>query len=173
MLLVPKVRIPCLRTVVDELQCCNFPNYIVVTSAKRWTRSKGLATMAMAVQVSLIGTDRVVDRSLAIFSAHLERAIEVPLGDMVDREVAIDVAQLSVVAAGESRTAEIMVDESVLCAQVGPALWSLADQGWQTTMVVPAARMGEAHGALRGVPCRLQSWWEDESGISFGSYERP
>ena len=132
-----------------------------------------MATMAMAVQVSLLGTDRVVDRTLAVYGAHLERAIHVPLGDMVDRELAIDVARLSTVAAGGSRTAEIMVDETVLCAQVGPAVWSLADQGWETTVVVPASRMGEAHSALRGVPCRLQAWWEDTSGIEFGAYERP
>ncbi len=36
--------------------------------------------MAMAVQASLIRTDRVVDRTLAIYGAHLERAIHVPLG---------------------------------------------------------------------------------------------
>lgn len=129
--------------------------------------------MAMAVQVSLIGTDRVVDRALAIYGAHLERAIHVPLGDMVDREMAIDVGRLSVVAAGDTRTAEIMVDETVLCAQLTPAIWSLADQGWTTTVVVPSARMGEAHTALRGIPCRLQAWWEDASGISFGSFELP
>ena len=129
--------------------------------------------MAMAVQVSLIGTDRVVDRALAIYRAHLDRAIEVPLGDMVDREISMDVARLSVVAAGDSRVAEIMVDETVICAQVTPAIWSLVDQGWQATIVVPAARMGEAHASLRGVPCRLQSWWEDSSGIAFGPFERP
>ena len=129
--------------------------------------------MAMAVQVSLIGTDRVVDRALAISRAHLERAIEVPLGDMVDREVAVDVARLSVVAMGDSRVAEIMVDETVMCAQVTMAIWSLVEQGWQANIVVPASRMGEAHTALRGVPCHLQAWWEDPSGICFGSYERP
>ena len=129
--------------------------------------------MAMAVQVSLIGTDRVVDRALAIYGAHLERAIHVPLGDMVDREIAVDVARLSAVAAGDIRTAEIMVDETVLCAQISPAIWSLAEQGWTTTVVVPASRMGEAHTSLRGVPCRLQTWWEDSSGICFGAFERP
>ncbi|MCP3993757.1 MAG: hypothetical protein GY722_01655 [bacterium] len=127
----------------------------------------------MAVQVSLIGTDRVVDRALAIYRAHLDRAIEVPLGDMVDREIAMDAARLSVVAAGDSRVAEIMIDETVLCAQLTPAVWSLVDQGWQATIVVPASRMGEAHASLRGVPCRLQAWWEDSSGIVFGSFERP
>ena len=129
--------------------------------------------MAMAVQVSLIGTDRIVDRALAISRAHLERAIEVPLGDMVDREVAVDVARLSVVAQGDIRVAEIMVDETVMCAQVTMAIWSLVDQGWQANVVIPASRMGEAHTALRGVPCQLQAWWEDSSGICFGSYERP
>jgi len=127
----------------------------------------------MAVQVSLIGTDRVVDRAMAIYAAHLERSIAVTLGDMVDREISVDVARLAVVAAGDSRVAEIMVDETVLCAQVTGALWSLADQGWQSTVVVPASRMGEAHAALRGTPCVLQAWWEDEHGIEFGSVERP
>ena len=129
--------------------------------------------MAMAVQVSLIGTDRVVDRALAIYGAHLERAIHVPLGDMVDREVAVDVARLSVVAAGESRVAEIMIDETVACQQLTPALWSLADQGWTATVVVPAGRMGEAHFALRGLPCRLQAWWEDGTSVQFGAHEIP
>jgi hypothetical protein len=129
--------------------------------------------MAMAVQVSLIGTERVVDRTLAIYRAHLERAIEVPLGDMVDRQVPVDVARLSVVAAGEIRVAEIMVDETVMCAQLTGALWSLNDQGWRATVVVPTARLGEAHTALRGVPCRLHGWWEDTAAICFGSPEIP
>ena len=129
--------------------------------------------MAMAVQVSLIGTDRVVDRALAIYRAHLDRAIEVPLGDMVDREISIDAARLSVVAAGDSRVAEIMVDETVLCDQVIPSIWSLDEQGWQAIVVVPASRMGEAHASLRGVPCQLQAWWEDSSGVAFGPFERP
>jgi hypothetical protein len=127
----------------------------------------------MAVQVSLIGTDRVVDRALAIHRAHLERAIEVPLADMVDREIAVDVGRLSVVAAGDSRVAEIMVDATILCAQLTAAIWSLAEQGWQANVIIPASRMGEAHTALRGVPCRLQSWWEDTTGIAFGAFERP
>ena len=92
---------------------------------------------------------------------------------MVDREVAVDVARLSVVAMGDSRVAELMVDETVMCAQVTMAIWSLVEQGWQANIVVPASRMGEAHTALRGVPCLLQAWWEDPSGICFGSYERP
>jgi len=129
--------------------------------------------MAMAVQVSLIGTERVVDRALAIYRAHLERAIELPLGEMVDREVSIDVARLSVVAAADIRVAEIMVDETVMCEQLTTALWSLNDQGWRATVVVPTARLGEAHTALRGVPGRLQGWWEDSTAICFGGPEIP
>lgn len=129
--------------------------------------------MAMAVQVSLIGTDRVVDRALAIYRAHLERAIEVPLGDMVDREVTYDVARLSAIAVGDLRVAEIIVDETVVCSELPGAVWSLADQGWRATVVVPVSRLGEAHTALRGVPCRLQGWWEDSTGICFGTHEIP
>ena len=129
--------------------------------------------MAMAVQASLIGTERVVDRALAIYRAHLDRAVEVPLGDMVDREIRVDAARLSVVAATDSRVAEIMIDETVVCGQLVQSVWSLAEQGWNTTVVVPAARMGEAHRALRSLPCRLQAWWEDGSTIHFGGYEKP
>ena len=121
----------------------------------------------------MIGTDRVVDRTLAIYGAHLERAIQVPLGDMVDLDISIDVARLAVVAAGDSRVAEIMVDATVVCEQLTPAIWSLADQGWKSTIVVPAGRMGEAHFALRGVPCNLQAWWEDGTGVHFGAHETP
>ena len=129
--------------------------------------------MAMAVQASLIGTERVVDRALAIYRAHLDRAVEVPLGDMVDREIGVDAARLFVVAATDNRVAEIMIDETVVCGQLIQSVWSLAEQGWTTTVVIPAARMGEAHHALRGLPCRLQAWWEDGSTIFFGGYERP
>lgn len=129
--------------------------------------------MAMAVQASLIGTERVVDRALAIYRAHLDRAVEVPLGDMVDREIGVDAARLSVVAAADNRVAEIIIDETVVCGQLVQSVWSLAEQGWTTTVVVPAARMGEAHYSLRGLPCRLQPWWEDGSTICFGSYEQP
>lgn len=129
--------------------------------------------MAIAVQASLIGTERVVDRALAIYRAHLEKAIAIPLGDMVDTDVAIDVARLTAVAAGESRIAEIMVDETVVCEQLTPAIWSLSAQGWDATVVVPAERMGEAHFAMRGLPCQLQAWWEDGATVCFGSFETP
>ena len=129
--------------------------------------------MAIAVQASLIGTERVVDRALAIYRAHLDKAIEVPLGDMVDTGVGIDVARVAVVAAGESRVAEIMVDETIVCEQLSAAIWSLANQGWSATVVVPAERMGEAHYALRGLPCVLQAWWEDGTTVCFGSHEIP
>ena len=92
---------------------------------------------------------------------------------MVDREISLDAARLSVVAAGDGRTAEIVVDQTVQCAELTTALWSLEDQGWRATVVVPTARLGEAHTALRGVPCRLQGWWEDSTGICFGSHELP
>lgn len=129
--------------------------------------------MAMAVQASLIGTERVVDRALAIYRAHLDRAVEVPLGDMVDREIGVDAARLSVIAATDSRVAEIIIDETLVCEQLVQSVWSLAEQGWTTTVIVPAARMGEAHYALRGLPCRLQTWWEDGSTVWFGVYEKP
>lgn len=44
---------------------------------------------------------------------------------------------------------------------------------WQVSVIVPAARMGEAHRALRGTPVTLQPWWPDDEGVRFGGPEVP
>ena len=44
---------------------------------------------------------------------------------------------------------------------------------WQVMVIVPAARMGEAHRALRGSPVTLQPWWSDDEGVRFGGPEVP
>lgn len=44
---------------------------------------------------------------------------------------------------------------------------------WAVTVVVPAARMGEAHRELRGAPLTLQPWWPDGESVRFGGPEVP
>jgi len=129
--------------------------------------------MVMAVQPRLVGVENVVEAALAVYQARHERVIQVALMEMVDCEVSIDVGRLPVVAAVDSRVAEIVVDETVICDQLAAAVWSLADQGWRVTVLVATHRTGEGHFGLRGTPCRLQTWWETDAGIDFGSYETP
>ena len=48
-----------------------------------------------------------------------------------------------------------------------------ARTGWRIAVLVPSARMGEAHGALRGAPVTLQPWWVDGERVRFGGPEVP
>lgn len=50
---------------------------------------------------------------------------------------------------------------------------SVAGTGWRVGVIVPSARMGEAHRALRGAPVVLQPWWADGEAIRFGGPEVP
>jgi hypothetical protein len=58
-------------------------------------------------------------------------------------------------------------------AALGPVATSIAARGWRVAVVVPAARMGEAHRRLRGVDLHLQAWWDDGDRIRFGGPEVP
>ncbi len=48
-----------------------------------------------------------------------------------------------------------------------------AGTGWRVAVLVPTARMGEAHRALRGAPVTLQPWWTDGERVRFGGPEVP
>lgn len=48
-----------------------------------------------------------------------------------------------------------------------------AATGWRVAVLVPSARMGEAHRALRGAPVTLQPWWTDGERVRFGGPEVP
>jgi hypothetical protein len=58
-------------------------------------------------------------------------------------------------------------------ADLRAPLRGLFATGWRITVLVAAARMGEAHRALRGVPVTLQPWWEDDGAVRFGGPEVP
>ncbi|MGW4528973.1 hypothetical protein [Amycolatopsis sp. NPDC004378] len=48
------------------------------------------------------------------------------------------------------------------------ALLVLADQGWAVNALVPLHTLGAAHEVFRGLPVRLQGWWErDDRDMAF------
>jgi hypothetical protein len=51
------------------------------------------------------------------------------------------------------------------------AVGAAASDGWKVAVLVPSARLGEAHRALRGSPALLQAWWDEGGRICFGGAE--
>ncbi len=117
-------------------------------------------------------TDVVADAAASIHSARGNQVLDIPLLEMVHVALAADVATTHSVIAVEERTVELVVEDGPFEA-LAPAVWALAARGWEVVTLLPSARSGEAHRALRGSPCRLQSWWMDEDRVCFGPFERP
>ncbi|HEY3472602.1 MAG TPA: hypothetical protein VGL47_46220 [Amycolatopsis sp.] len=45
------------------------------------------------------------------------------------------------------------------------ALRALVDQGWVVNALVPLGELGTAHEVFRGLPLRLQGWWERDDRV--------
>ncbi len=129
--------------------------------------------MAMAVQPALRNVDRVISSALDSYAGHHDRAIEVPLTEVCDRRLPAEISEVLCVVAGAQRLVEMVVDYEPDCEVLVPAVWALAGRGWDTVALVPLERLGEAHQALRGAPCRLQPWWLEGDDIQFGCWEIP
>jgi hypothetical protein len=130
--------------------------------------------MAVLVESAPVtGEARAATGALRAYAARHERVEEVPLAAMLTGAVAGDVNGVRAVAAGDLRVVEIVIPEEVPCDAVAPATRLLAGRGWDVAVLVPAFRLGEAHGSLRGAPCRLQPWWIDGGEVCFGAYEIP
>ena len=70
--------------------------------------------------------------------------------------------------------AECVLEDRVDPARLAPGVAALAAEGWEVTVLVPAARMGAAHWGLRGMPAALQAWWPGPSeSIQFGAPQVP
>lgn len=70
--------------------------------------------------------------------------------------------------------AECVLEDRVDPARMIPAIEALASEGWEVTILVPAARMGAAHWGLRGTPAMLQAWWPGPAdSIQFGAPQVP
>ena len=78
------------------------------------------------------------------------------------------------VLAADLGIAECVLGDDVDPGDLGPGIEILAAGGWAVTVLVPAARVGEAHAALRGRPARLQPWWPGRrDAVHFGAPEVP
>ena len=130
--------------------------------------------MAMAAQVAWTESDRVVTAAMRGYALQLEVAVTAPLIEMVDGTTDDAPGGLLCAVAGERRAVEIVLDDTVDAGCLMSPIWSLDQRGWNVTVLVPLAQMGEAHSSLRGVPCMLQPWWKVLTGdVVFGSPEIP
>ena len=73
--------------------------------------------------------------------------------------------------------AEEGIVECVVEGDLGPlvkAARRITADGWKVAVLVPSARMGEAHRVLRGTPVRIQPWWRGaDDSVLFGVPEVP
>lgn len=118
-------------------------------------------------------TDRATHHTAAATAAsihlHFEGSVvETPLAGFTGNPDLDGVA----VVAPERGIVEWFPSERQQLAPLAEASRLVAVPEWQVSVVVPAARMGEAHRALRGSPVTLQPWWDDE-GVRFGGPEVP
>ncbi|MCH7585737.1 MAG: hypothetical protein IH941_11380 [Acidobacteria bacterium] len=105
-------------------------------------------------------------------SIHLHyegEVVETPLGSFVGVGGLDGVAVL----APNQGLVELFPGERQPLATLGPVAASVAASGWQVAVIVPTARMGDAHQSLRGFPLHLQSWWSEGDHIRFGGPEVP
>lgn len=130
--------------------------------------------MVMAAQVTWTESDRVATAAMYGYTLQLEAAVTAPLIEMVDGTTDDAAGGLLCAVAGERRAVEIVLDDTVDAGCLMSPIWSLDQRGWNVTVLVPLAQMGEAHSSLRGVPCMLQPWWKLLTGdVVFGSLEIP
>jgi hypothetical protein len=94
--------------------------------------------------------------------------VEVPLAEASGVEGADGAAVL----AAESGSIECVVGEDLPAA--AEAVRHLVAAGWEVSLLVPLALVGEAHRLLRGVPASLQPWWlGPDDDVCFGAPEVP
>jgi hypothetical protein len=144
--------------------------------------------MAVAVQTELIETTdlvevtevtkvtaiaEVVRASVAHYTLRHEAVVESWLAEMAGAPVTDALGFLSCIVGIDRRTIEIVVPGASDVAGLSSVVWALVGSGWHVTVLAPTFGMGAAHTALRGTPCRLQSWWLEDGDVLFGRFERP
>ena len=128
----------------------------------------------MTVMVQAVNGDtHVATAALRAYAARHERVAEVPLVELLAGAAAPGSLGVKAVAVADLRVVEVVVPDEVVCEGLASSVWALAAQGWDVVVLLPLHRLGEGHGGLRGVPCRLQSWWMENGEVSFGSCEIP
>jgi hypothetical protein len=125
--------------------------------------------------VTLTAQDATVDHrsaasaAAAIHMHHEGSVIETPLGGFAGVD---DVDGVAVVAS-EHGVVEWFPHDDQRLDDLAELSLAVAGTGWKVAVLVPSARMGEAHRALRGSPVTLQAWWPDGDAIRFGGPEVP
>lgn len=118
----------------------------------------------------LVAETRTIDDIvLAVSRAYVAvggTAIETGLEDAAG----VDAPGRAVVAA-DLGVVECVIGDDDPIASVGPAISRMAASGWAVTVLVPTARLGEAHRDLRGRPGVVQGFWREDDGIQFGRHE--
>lgn len=127
--------------------------------------------MAVAIHESPTDVDRVTAAVLEVYTRRREVAAEMPLAELLD--VPSGLGSLRAVVSDSERSVEIVLDAGYDAAAVVPGLWALAGKGWRPIVLIALEHVGEAHGELRGAPCRLQPWWVVDDRIVFGGFEKP
>lgn len=122
----------------------------------------------MVLAVDRIGGD-VAGAVLAAYARLGGTVVETTLSEISE----IEGIPGRVVVAADLGIAECLLLEGTDPAHLVPGIERLAAVGWEVTLVSPAARMGEAHRALRGSPARLQAWWREGDQLCFGVPEVP
>ena len=88
--------------------------------------------------------------------------------------VGIDGLPGAALLVADAGVAECVLEDRVDPAALAPGVAALAAEGWEVTVLVPAARMGAAHWGLRGAPVALQAWWPGPSeSVQFGAPQVP
>jgi hypothetical protein len=125
--------------------------------------------MAVAIQEAITDVDRVAAAVLDAYAKRRELPTEMPLIEILD--VPVGVGALRVIACVREQVAEIVLDADVDAAALAPAVWALRAKGWHIVVLVALGLIGDAHGKLRGTPCRLQPWWIADDDVAIGGFE--
>lgn len=88
--------------------------------------------------------------------------------------VGVDGLPGAAILVADAGIAECVLEDRVDPAEMAAGIEVLAADGWDVTVLVPAARMGAAHWGLRGVSAVLQAWWPGpRESIQFGAPQVP
>ncbi len=122
--------------------------------------------------VLAVAVDTTVTRRVAGAAADAWMRAGVTMVEMSTSALTgVGAAGLALVAADEG------IVECIADGDLGPLVTAsrrLAADGWRVAILVPSARMGDAHRVLRGSPVRLQPWWSGaDDSILFGVPEVP
>jgi hypothetical protein len=125
-----------------------------------------VVTAAPAITI----TDPVASASASSYARRGYTVVETSLS----AAAGLDGLPGAAILVADAAVAECVLEERVDPELLIPGIEVLAAEGWEVTVLVPAARMGAAHWGLRGCSAVLQAWWPGPSdSIQFGAPQVP